>query len=243
MGALAAADIVSIWELGLHRPDWSKALIALAPALPQARPSELAALTVGERNAHLLALRRNLIGPVMHALVKCPVCGEPLEFEQRIDELLDGYAPPAEREFSFSSGDYAARCRLLTSDDLAYAAARGDEPQARLFLIERATLESSRAGAPVDVSDLPDEFVDLLAGEIADRDPLAHVAIPLGCAACEHVWTATFQIVPFLWTEFERKAKQVLEDVVTLARFYGWSEAQVLELSPARRQYYLDAIG
>ena len=44
MGALAAADIVSIWELGRHRPDWRKALIALGPALPRARPSELAAL-------------------------------------------------------------------------------------------------------------------------------------------------------------------------------------------------------
>jgi hypothetical protein len=243
VGALAAADIVSIWELGQHRPDWSKALIALAPALPEARPSELAALTVGERNAHLLALRRDLIGPVMHAMVKCPVCGEPLEFEQRIDELLDGYAAPAEREFSFSSGDYAARCRLLTSDDLAYAAALGGEPNARLLLIERAMLESSRAGVPIDAADVPDKVVDLLSGEIAERDPLAHVAIPLSCAACSHVWTATFQIVPFLWTELDRKARQLLEDVVTLARFYGWSEAQVLELSAARRQYYLDSIG
>jgi hypothetical protein len=31
--------------------------------------------------------------------------------------------------------------------------------------------------------------------------------------------------------------------VVTLARSYGWSEAAILEMAPARRQYYLDAIG
>ena len=243
MGRLAAADIVSIWELGWNRPDWSKALIALGPALPEAKPSEIASLSVGERNAHLLALRRSLIGPVMHALVKCPICAEPLEFEQGIDELLDGYAPPAAGEHIFSWGDHQVRYRLLTSDDLAHAASLGDQPDARRYLIERAVLAASRGDEPVDPSELPDAMFDELARDMAERDPLAHVEIPLACAACEHVWSALFQIVPFLWTEFERKAKEVLEEVVTLARSYGWSEAAILEMGSARRQYYLDAIG
>ena len=243
MATLAASDIVSIWELGSQRPDWSKALIALGPALPQARPSDLAALSVGERNAHLLALRRSVIGPVMQALVKCPVCGEPLEFEQRIDELLDGYAPPAGREFDFASGDHEVRYRLLTSDDLAHAASRHGEPEAHRALIERALVSASRGGEPIAPAELSDEMLDLVALDMAERDPLAHVEIPLACAACEHVWPAMFQIVPFLWIEFERKAKEVLEEVVTLARSYGWSEAAILEMAPARRQYYLDAIG
>lgn len=243
MPALTAADLVSVWELGSNRSDWSRALIALGPAFPQARPSELAALTVGERNARLLALRRDTIGGVMQALVKCPVCAEPLEFDQRVDELLDGYAPPAEREFSFVSGDYAARYRLLTSEDLAQAATQGDEPHARLALIEAALLSLSRAGAPVKLADAPADLVDALSQDMSERDSLAHVQVPLACAACEHVWAETFQIVPFIWAEIERQARQVLQDVVTLARFYAWSEPQILALSAARRQYYLDAIG
>lgn len=242
MASLAPGDIVSIWELGQNRPDWNKALIVLAPALPQASPGELAAMTVGERNAHLLALRQNLIGPVMHAVVKCPVCGEPLEFEQRTDELLEGYRPPAMREFAFSSGDYSARYRLLTSDDLAHAASRGDEPHARQSLIDRALLETSRDGAPVTVSDLPVGIFDMLVKDMSDRDPLAHVEIPLACAACDHVWAATLETVSFFWVELERKAKQVLEDVVTLARAYGWSEEAILAMDPARRQFYLDSL-
>lgn len=242
MVSLAPEDIVSIWELGQHRPDWNKALIVLAPALPQAGPGELAAMTVGERNARLLELRQNMVGPVMHALVKCPICGQPLEFEQRTDELLEGYRPPAAREFAFSSGDFSARYRLLTSDDLAHAASRGDEPHARQSLIDRALLETLREGAPVAVSDLPAEIFDLLVKDMSDSDPLAHVEIPLACAACEHVWAAALEIVSFFWVELERKAKQVLEDVVTLARSYGWSEAAILSMEPARRQFYLEAI-
>ena len=243
MPGLAAADIVSVWEQGRNRPDWSRALIALGPARPDARPSELAALTVGERNERLLGLRRDVVGPVMHALVKCPVCAEPLEFDQRIDELLDGYAPPSEREFDFASGDLAARYRLLTSEDLAHAATESDEPAARRELIRRALLSLSRSGAPLDPADAPEDFLDLLAQDMSARDPLAHLQVPLACAACAHVWAATLQIVPYFWEEIERQAKQVLEDVVTLARFYGWAEPQILALSPARRQYYLDAIG
>jgi hypothetical protein len=243
MASLAPADIVSIWELGSRRPDWNKALIVLAPALPEARPSELAALTIGERNAHLLALRRNLIGPVMQAMVRCPICSQPLEFEQRIDELLEGYAPPMQREFAFSSGDFSARYRLLTSDDLARAASRGDEPHARQSLIDCALLETSFEGEPVAVSDLPADLLNLLDKEMSVSDPLAHVEIPLACAACKHVWGATLEIVSFFWVELERKAKQILEDVVTLARSYGWSESAILAMDPARRQYYLEAIG
>jgi hypothetical protein len=229
VGALAAADIVSIWELGSHRPDWSKALIALAPALPDAEPGELAAMTVGERNAHLLSLRRAIIGPVMHAVVKCP--------------WLDGYAPPIPGEFAFASGDYAARYRLLNSGDLAYAAERQAEPNAREALAGRALIELSRAGEVIAAEDLPADVCDSLARDIANRDPLAHLAIPLACIACEHVWSATLQIVPFLWLELERKAKQLLEDVVVLARTYGWGESEILEMAPVRRQYYLDSIG
>lgn len=243
VGALAAADIVGIWELGSHRPDWSKALIALGPALPDAEPSELAAMSVGERNAHLLSLRRAIIGPVMHAVVKCPLCVEPLEFEQHIDEWLDDYAPPISGEFAFVSGDYAARYRLLNTGDLAYAAECETEPNARQALAERAVVELSRAGEVIGAQDLPPEVCDALAREIADRDPLAHLAIPLACVACEHVWSATLQIVPFLWLELERKAKQLLEDVVVLARAYGWGEGEILEMAPARRQFYLDSIG
>lgn len=243
MPGLAAADIVSVWEQGRNRPDWSRALIMLGPAFPETPPAELAALSVGERNARLLALRRDDIGPVMHALVKCPICSEPLEFDQRVDELLDGHVPPAEREFDFASGDLAARYRLLTSEDLAHAAKENDEPSARRALVERALLSLTREGAPLALDDAPADFLDLLSQDMSERDPLAHIQVTLACAACEHVWAETLQIVPFFWAELERQAKLVLQDVVALARHYGWSEPQILALSAARRQYYLDAIG
>ncbi|HEY0044652.1 MAG TPA: hypothetical protein VGB62_08895 [Allosphingosinicella sp.] len=239
---LAAADIISVWELGSSRPDWSKALIALGAAMPEVAPGALAQMTIGERNAHLLSLRRDVIGPLMHAMVRCPVCREPLEFEQSIDELLDGYAPPSEREFAFVSDEYSVRYRLLDSQDLAQAADFGSEAHTREVLAERALIAVSRGDVAIPASDLPQDIGEALSREMADRDPLAHIAIPLACIECEHVWPATLQILPYLWQELERKAKHVLEDVVAIARAYGWSEAEILGMGSERRQYYLDSI-
>lgn len=243
MPSLAASEVVGIWEAGSNRPDWDKALVALAPLFPQAAPGELAALSIGERNAHLLALRQDLIGPVIQAMVKCPECGEPLEFDQRIDELLEGYSAPAEQEFEVMRGDHAARCRLLTSHDLALAARSGNEGRARQALVARAIVEVTHFGAPTAAADLPSEIVEQIADALAERDRLADLAIPLACAECEHVWPATLEIASFLWSELERKAKHILADVVTIANAYSWSEAEIMGMSPARRQYYLDAIG
>lgn len=241
MTALAPADIVAVWETGESRPDWNKALVALARATPGSTPGDLATLSIGERNARLLELREATIGPVMRALVNCSSCGEPLEFEQRIDELLAGYAPPPQREFHVEIDGYQLHYRLMTSQDLA-TAVQGDPSRVRRTLAERTVIGATRDGETVPRADLPEPVLEALGSAIGENDALAQLAIPLACAACGHVWNASLEVVPFLWAEIERRARTILEDVVTLAHAYGWSEAAILEMSQARRQYYLDAI-
>jgi hypothetical protein len=46
----------------------------------------------------------------------------------------------------------------------------------------------------------------------------------------------------FFWNEIEAWACRVLHDVHTLAGAYGWSEREVLRLSPTRRQMYLEMV-
>ena len=44
------------------------------------------------------------------------------------------------------------------------------------------------------------------------------------------------------WTEVQAHAAQLLRDVHLLASNYGWREAEILNLSPVRRQAYLELI-
>jgi hypothetical protein len=49
--------------------------------------------------------------------------------------------------------------------------------------------------------------------------------------------------VRFLWNELDDWAARILSQVHILASNYGWSESEIVALSPQRRQYYQDLIG
>jgi len=51
-----------------------------------------------------------------------------------------------------------------------------------------------------------------------------------------------FDIVSFFWSEICVQAKRLLREVHILARAYGWREADILSMSAARRQLYLEMV-
>jgi hypothetical protein len=56
--------------------------------------------------------------------------------------------------------------------------------------------------------------------------------------ACGHE-TTQLDTAALLWDEITARAGALLHEVHRLASAYGWSEAQILALSPARRARYL----
>ena len=62
MQSLSAAQLVGVWERGVGQSSLDRALTMLADAYPEMTRAELAALSVGERDARLLALRERLFG-------------------------------------------------------------------------------------------------------------------------------------------------------------------------------------
>lgn len=52
-----------------------------------------------------------------------------------------------------------------------------------------------------------------------------------------------FDIGAYLWEEVDAWADRTLRDVHLLAASYGWSERDILDLSPARRGRYLELAG
>jgi hypothetical protein len=77
---------------------------------------------------------------------------------------------------------------------------------------------------------------------MAQADPQADIQLDLSCPACQHHWQAAFDVVAFLWNEIDSWAHRILSDIHVIASAYGWSEADILALSAARRQTYLDLI-
>lgn len=79
-----------------------------------------------------------------------------------------------------------------------------------------------------------------LAQAMAQGDPQADLQLALCCPQCEHAWQPPFDIARFLWQELHAWALNLLREVDALAQAYHWTEADILGLSPRRRQAYLE---
>ncbi len=238
MYRLSPEDLLQAWESGHQRHLVDRALLLLALADPAASPSDLSALSIGQRNSRLLALRRNTFGPWAECFATCPECEAALEFTLDLTTLPS--SEPVQSSGHLTTDGLELDFRLPISKDLAAIAPQTDVALARQQLIERCILQATRADQPVAINDLPESSVLALANAILDLDPPTEIQFELDCAECSHTWEALFDIAAFLWTEVETQVKRLLHEVHTLARAYGWSEADILSLSAMRRNFYLE---
>jgi len=243
MRALTVFDIVRVWELGEGKPSWYRALLLLAPALPDLKPEELAALSLGQRNALLLQLREELIGRTMEAFVKCPACRDALEFQIDTREF-GGFPTPGETmQRQVEVNGFVVTYRLWNSTDAAQASS--GEKYDRLRMAEGCILEArATAAGAVAIEHAPEResILAALGEELARVDPLGDLKLTLACANCGHQWPAFLDIAAFLWSELKRRAESLLEDVHVLASAYGWSEADVFAMTPTRRRFFMEKL-
>jgi hypothetical protein len=238
MHGLNAAQLLAVWERGLAQTPAGRTQVLLAAACPET-PSE--ALSIGQRDARLLALREQTFGPQLDACARCPACAESLELSFRAEDVR---VPAVEvpREFAVQRSGYELRFRLPTQADLEEVCGRGDVPTARMRLLERCLLTARRSGLDVAADQLPEDVVQAVDQAMAAADPQADVRLALACPACGHQWQEVFDIGLFLWSEVHSWALRLLREVHTLATAYGWSEADILALSPQRRRMYLELV-
>jgi hypothetical protein len=243
MTSAHGTDALALWEAGAGRGPVERPLALLAAAEPRQSWDELAALPIGRRDAALLTVRERLFGRSMPGTAACPACGELLEFELDARELRDGAATAGDERDEIQVDGQLYPFRLPNSTDLAAVAVCTDLEAARSLLARRCLVAESEKGPIATGEPLPGEVVAALAARLAERDPLAHLELDLECPACGHGWYTRFDIADFLWTEVGAEAQRLLRDVDTLARAYGWAEADILGMSAARRQAYLELVG
>jgi hypothetical protein len=229
------------WEQGLGRPASERALELLAVADSSRATDEHARLPLGERDSRLLELRRWAFGSRLDAAAGCPSCGVELELSLDADELCIA-SPGLATAGELTLEGYDVLFRVPNSLDAREAAFAESVADARRVLLERC-VTASRNGSSVAPAALPSAVVEAIEEAMAERDPQADVRLTLSCPECGYRWDAILDVAEFLWGEVDQWARRVLVDVASLAAAYGWTEAQVLGLSPARREAYLELAG
>ena len=215
--------LLSAWESGYGRPapDRAVTLAAAASGLPL---DDVADLPLGACDRLLLQLREQCFGTRLDGLARCPRCGTELDVGLDVDELR---ADGADGSRTVRAAGRTITLRALTSRDIGSCGGDRDRLLARC-LVDEPTPPAA------DVLDAVEARLDAL-------DPQAAWTIDLDCASCGATWAASVDVTEFVWSEVDRFARRLLYDIHTLAAAYGWREADVLAVSPARRRFYLQA--
>ena len=194
---------------------------------------QFAFLPLGLVNTDLLKMRAALFGQRVDVQLTCSHCHELLEIPLHLEELLaraEEQNIPAEIEVA------GFHFRLPASCDLAAVAGSRDPQSAALGILEGCCLQ------------MPDgernaaEVLALADAEFKKADPMADLSFDVVCPACKAHTDAFFDPGALLWQEVQAYARSLLAQVHSLARAYGWTESDVLALSPQRRKVYLDMV-
>jgi hypothetical protein len=236
VSAIPAHQLLDVWERGRLLPPVRQALLLLEAASPQASAAELAWLPTGRRDALLLALRELTFGPQLASKTACPACAAPLELALEVADVR-AEPPPLEEPLAVTVGEQEIRFRLPTSADLLPATGR-DAALAGERLLQACLVDVT----PPLQGPLPAATTAAITALMAEADPQAEIWLALACAACGHQWQSLLDITTFFWQEIDAWAQRTLREIHVLASAYGWNESDILQLSPWRRQAYLELV-
>jgi hypothetical protein len=243
MRPLTAAELLSIWEQGWGVTPAERALALLAPACPESSSEHLAALSIGERDWRLLTLRQATFGSQIAATALCPGCGQRLELALEVADIRLPVPPHQPAEWiGLSVEEFDVRFRLPATADLAAVANEFDLASARQTLLHRCLVSARQDGAEVPLDRLPEHILSAIVARMAEVDPQANVQLAVSCPSCQQKWEETFDIASFFWTELDAWGQRLVREVHALASAYGWREADIVAMSPLRRQMYLELI-
>ncbi|HEX2254628.1 MAG TPA: hypothetical protein VHQ65_15270 [Thermoanaerobaculia bacterium] len=204
-------------------------------------------LAVGDREALLLHLRRLTFGEVMDCLLACPACGERMDLEVAVADLLLAPAEaPATVETTVTGegGPFAVRFHPPTGADQEAAAAAllaEGAAAAERRLVERI-VEEVRGPDGAPRADLPPAVLDGLAAAVAAADPQSDLVLRLQCPECGEPFTSRFDTAAYLLDELAGGRERLYRQVHALAFHYHWSEADILALTPRKRRLYLELL-
>jgi hypothetical protein len=223
---LGGRELLAVWELGGNQDPVRRAVTMLV-AVRGGTADAAAEFDVGSRDVLLARSLRALAGGTVPACADCPGCGADLDVPVDVAAVAALTVLEPGRRWTARTGGAEVTFRLPTTADLL--AVRDQPPRrAREMLVRRCL--GVEAGP--DVVAAVEEAMERAA-------PAGAVDLVVCCPACERSTAFPLDVGVLLWAEIQKQAAGLLRDVHLLASSYGWTEGDVLALSPGRRAGYL----
>ncbi len=228
----------------------SRCLVGMGQ-LEDVTPGLVRALTVGDREALLLHLRRITFGDSLPCVLVCPRagCGKKMDLDMRVSELLlPAYGNSQESyecDVIAEGAEYHVRFRLPTGADQELAADRSfaDLPAAERLVLQLCVKQISDDETGIRaVEEWPLELADRIGAKMAELDPQAEILLHLKCPECENEFTAEFDAAAYFYQELRGRIPHLYQEVHRIANSYHWSESEILGMTPRKRMVYLNLL-
>jgi hypothetical protein len=204
-------------------------------------PGQAHTLSLPDHDVVLAALYRELFGDEVACRIHCEGCGDALSVGFSLAELL------------------AARHETTAADRAVLAALRGPDDDGVYELAASMRFRLPTCADVAELHGLPSEVAEraleqrcVLAFGSGDRDALDRAMALAGprvateldteCPRCGHQQRTPFDIEAFLCAALERERALVIREVHVLARAYGWSRADILDMARSDRRLHVRLI-
>ncbi|QQO57347.1 MAG: hypothetical protein N838_32360 [Thiohalocapsa sp. PB-PSB1] len=201
-------------------------------------------LSVGDREALLLHVRRLAFGEALSCILDCPACGKKLNIDVQISQLLlpQTQNPAYWYRARLPQSNAQATFRLPTgADQEAIADLAAQDPSAAVDMLMNACLHSLTDGdMPLEI--WPEDVVGDLAKLIAEHDPQAELILNTACPECGHRFDVLLDVGTYFAEEINHRLPYLYREVHLMAWHYHWSEAEILSMTRSHRKIYLDLL-
>jgi hypothetical protein len=214
-------ELLSVWDAAQEIHPAARPLLLLSASGDR---EAVDTLPIPARDRRLLALRERWFGSAYESVVTCDACGTAIELS--FDGSAIALDEPLFETRRIEVDDVVVEYRLPNTSDLLAITRCTSIDDARATLVERCIVDRNPSQA----------MLDAVADALENEDDLR---IAVTCPECNAAWEVAFDPGTYLWHELDAAAIRVLREVDALATAYGWSEEQILDLSPRRRAIYL----
>ena len=199
-------------------------------------------MTLGDRIAILLHLRRLTFGEIMSCEINCQSCKEIISMRISVSDMLQPSTelqPKSEYEVSIDS--YALRVRLPNAKDQE-AILSLDKSSNISQYTQHAVKSLILSALPILPNDISNDFLAKVSSKLGELDPQSDIVLNITCPHCNYFFQTAFIVEDFIFQEIAARQRLLEEEVHWLAFHYHWNESEILSLPVRRRKKYVELI-